>query len=778
MRKMTVGKKFTWIFITIIATALIVSFFVFSTIWNQRRSASVINLAGRERMLIQKYTKEINAELIPAQLRNSTIKAAKITTLQIVTDRTHYTKNVVGKLIKEAPEVHPNQHYNSIVGGIPLPATFVKEVSDIINNKGVYSYDLLSKWNINKEKGLKTDFEKEAFDYLYTKKGDEFFRFEEYKGLYALRYATPDIASAPVCVSCHNNHEESPKRDFQQGEVMGILVVNIPIGQANEEIAAFLDTRKERQIGSDTFLKTAEVFEKTLHALIHGGKAPLDLEMAKFTFLRPTTDPAILGKLKEVEQQWVKTKENTKKVFEAEVNSAEYISCYNNVAQAAGAVIHTTNEAVDMYQAHTNKKNTLLLWIQGAATGVVCLVIALSWLGIVQPLIKVLKGLIDKMSNSASQVSSASEQISASSQSLSGSTSQQAASIEETSSTMEEISAMTRQNAEHATEASKLAVACNVTVENGNKSVVETVESGNSSVVGTVENGNRSVVEMSNAMKDISESSEKIAGIIKIIEGIAFQTNLLALNAAVEAARAGDHGRGFAVVAEEVRSLAQRSSSAAKDITSLIADCMKKSERGMELVNKTKEVFASTAMTVKEVFAGTAAKVKEVFSSSMVQVKKVSDLVNEIAAASEEQTHGIQQISKAIQQMEQVVQQNAANAEETASASEELTAQAQGLNDLVDGIAAEVGMKNANGVGDGVDRHDTFKKKGGEPMKRGGVASSRYPGARPVQTKTIKDAGKTGNATGNGNGNGNGNKTADVTADGLGIHLEPEFKNA
>jgi len=316
------------------------------------------------------------------------------------------------------------------------------------------------------------------------------------------------------------------------------------------------------------------------------------------------------------------------------------------------------------------------------------------------------RNLLAELTGSATQLASASEEISASSQSLSEASTQQAASIEETSSTMEEMSSMTKQNADNAKEAASLAKQCN-----------DSVERGSHTVVGTVENGNSAVIEMAGAMNEISESSGKIADIIKIIEGIAFQTNLLALNAAVEAARAGEHGRGFAVVAEEVRNLAHKSSTAAKDITTLITDSVKKAETGKELVDKTKSVLSSAVKQVKEVFSGV-----------VEQVQRVVHLVNEISTASEEQANGIDQIGKTVQQMDQVTQQNAATAEETAAASEELTAQAQSLNDLVEKIGREV-----NSGSEGTIAEETKPMASPSPGKR-----QAMPAAKIAATVTKK----------------------------------------
>ncbi|MFQ5687431.1 MAG: methyl-accepting chemotaxis protein [Candidatus Scalindua sp.] len=637
---MTIGKKFIVVFSIFLATVLGGAFFVFNTIRGQQAEKSVVNLAGRQRMLTQKYFKEYINELIPLQVRHSTLKSAEIATTQIVEDRKQYTKNIIVKLKKDGiADVHPNRDYAKVGGGIPLPATFVQEVSSKINEKGVYSYDLLSKWNINKEKGLYTDFEKEAFDYLYNKEGNAFSRFMVHNGVYTLRYATADIASAEACVRCHNNHAESPRNDFKLGDVMGVLVVNIPIGTVSAQTEAFFARSDDGRFGEDSFLKTKKVFDTTLGALINGGEAPTDLGMTKYTTLPPTKDPMILGKLKEVKKLWDNTHVNLENLTNVEPNSAEYIVAYDHAYTSVNDTMKAMDQVVGMYQANAENKMAMLLWTQAGSVGIVCLAIGLGWLLFARPLTRFLKELASNLTEGAEQVASASEQLSASSQSLAQGSSEQASSLEETSASMEEIASMTKQNADNSKEAAQIASLCNLTADSGN----------------------RSINDMNNAMLAINQSSKKIGDIIKVIDGIAFQTNLLALNAAVEAARAGEHGKGFAVVAEEVRNLAQRSAAAAKDTTALIEDCVSKADAGTKLSEKCKEVL----------------------SGIVINVKKVNTLTSEISTASGEQTEGIEQVTKAINEMDHVTQQNAASAEETASASEEMSAQAQTLMDYI-----------------------------------------------------------------------------------------------
>jgi methyl-accepting chemotaxis protein-1 (serine sensor receptor) len=243
--------------------------------------------------------------------------------------------------------------------------------------------------------------------------------------------------------------------------------------------------------------------------------------------------------------------------------------------------------------------------------------------------------IVGEVRGSADAVGSAARQLSHGNDDLSQRTQEQAAALEETASSMEEMTATVKQNADNARQANQLAVGAREQAERGGAVVQRAI----------------------GAMGEINGSSRKIADIISVIDEIAFQTNLLALNAAVEAARAGEQGRGFAVVATEVRNLAQRSASAAKEIKGLINDSVDKVKVGSELVDESGKTLAQI----------------------MESVRKVTDIVAEIAAASEEQSAGIEQVNNAVTQMDNVTQQNAAVVEQASSASKAMEQQSATL---------------------------------------------------------------------------------------------------
>ncbi len=246
-----------------------------------------------------------------------------------------------------------------------------------------------------------------------------------------------------------------------------------------------------------------------------------------------------------------------------------------------------------------------------------------------------LVAVVSKVRNGSESVENASSEIAQGNNDLSARTEQQASALEETAASMEELNATVQKNAENARQANQLAQNASLVAEQGGDVVAQVVDT----------------------MKGINDSSRKIADIIQVIDGIAFQTNILALNAAVEAARAGEQGRGFAVVASEVRSLAGRSAEAAKEIKHLIDDSVNRVEQGTNLVDR-----AGSTMT-------------EIVGS----IRRVSDIVGEISAASNEQSAGVSQVGEAVTQMDQVTQQNAALVEEMAAAASSLKNQAGDL---------------------------------------------------------------------------------------------------
>jgi methyl-accepting chemotaxis protein len=304
-----------------------------------------------------------------------------------------------------------------------------------------------------------------------------------------------------------------------------------------------------------------------------------------------------------------------------------------------------------------NLRTTLQIGAVIAALALVAVVLV-QWLS--RRLSRTFHHLSDSLSGTAGEILVKADGFTATSTQLAEGSSRQAASLEETSASLEEMSGMTRRNAEAAQHAKKIA----------------------GETRGAVECGAAGMERMTAAMDGIKTSSAEISKIIKTIDEIAFQTNILVLNAAVEAARAGEAGAGFAVVAEEVRSLAQRSATAARETTDKIEAALAKSEEG----------------------AATSTEVAGMLTRIVEQVRHMDTLVAEIAQASNEQSSGITQINSAMTEMDKVTQSNAAGAEESASAAHELSAQSNELRDLVGQLTCLVGSNaRAAAPGHGVE---------------------------------------------------------------------------
>lgn len=278
-----------------------------------------------------------------------------------------------------------------------------------------------------------------------------------------------------------------------------------------------------------------------------------------------------------------------------------------------------------------------------------------------------MRNTLERARDGIEGITTASREIATGNADLSSRTESQASSLEETSSTMEELTSTVKQNADNARQANQLVLSASSVAEKGGDLVSQVVDT----------------------MGSIKESSRKIVDIISVIDGIAFQTNILALNAAVEAARAGEQGRGFAVVATEVRNLAQRSASAAKEIKNLIGDSVEKVDAGGKLVDE-----AGETMTL-----------------IVTSVKQVADIMSEITAASQEQSEGIEQVNQAISQMDEMTQQNAALVEQASAA-------AESMQDHASQMAVIMEMNNLGGASANAPRIAPVAPRASKPAAR------------------------------------------------------------
>jgi methyl-accepting chemotaxis protein len=432
-------------------------------------------------------------------------------------------------------------------------------------------------------------------------------------------------------------------------------LVRIPLTQGSNEmavsvqtIARFLwlasitDSAEEFKMAQARIQNEVETFEKSAEAI---DKLP------KPEFIQ--------GKFKDIKEAWPPLKESVNKILaEAGKGTEESRSAARKMikSELRPLVDRTTNTIDEMNDFRTKLVTELADKDEKEskeAKSLLVIVSIISWLflgalgfWIAAKVASVLTHVIQNLSHHSQEVAHASEGLSAAATELSSGATETASSLEETVASTEELNSMVQTNSTNANQASSLAVEGR----------------------GTAEAGEVQITELYSAVGDVSTSSKKIEEIINVIDDIAFQTNLLALNAAVEAARAGEQGKGFAVVAEAVRTLAQRSSVAAKDIGTLITDSVAKIAKSQELAEKGKESL----------------------SKIVHSIHKISDINAEIATASQEQANGLTSISKAMNEIDKATQQNASASEEISATSEEMTGQSMALQDLVSELVSFV----------------------------------------------------------------------------------------
>jgi methyl-accepting chemotaxis protein len=608
------------------------------------------------------------------------IRASQQTAAQFKVLRAYYTENIVNKIVKDG-HFKASFDHKTDDNAIPLPATFIQDLSDLLSHNDT-SVSLYSKYPFPNRKDRRLDdFQEQAWNFLTANPKETFSRNEARGGRQIVRVAVADTMVAQACVNCHNSHPQSPKTDWKLGDVRGVLEVTSVIDAQLADGARFgnsmiLGAALLGLVLLAIALLAARSVTKPLRSLAGGMR---QLASGNFEVVLPG-----LGRRDEIgeiaaatEEFKVRAAEKAQREALAQAEQQRAMAATRDAAMArlseefegaVGGIVAAAIAGDFSQRVALDDKSGLILNI-GTAINTMCenvskvleeLVAMLSALAdgdLTQRITADYRGYfaalkqkanstaerigsaIGEIKQAAEQVANASAEISAGATDLSQRTEEQAASLEETAASLEQIADTVKKNAESAEQANQFAARAREVADRGGQVVAEAVD----------------------AMSRIDGSSRQVANIITVIDEIARQTNLLALNAAVEAARAGDAGRGFAVVASEVRSLAQRSAQAAKDINDLITNSSREVQGGVELVNR----------------AG--ASLHEIVES----IKRVTDIVADIAGASGEQSTALAEVNKALSQMDEAAQQNSALVEENAATAKTLEHQAAGMNQQV-----------------------------------------------------------------------------------------------
>lgn len=449
--------------------------------------------------------------------------------------------------------------------------------------------------------------------------------------------------------------------EMSQNELAARVTLIRQLTRYNQVTNTILDSLREYRLDEATHLGSEDPAEMTrLEKQVVAHQNDIKRQIEELTAMSDAQSKELFAP---VAQNILKWFEINGRVLDLSDDNTNFKSMNISEGEARTAA-RAGNAALEKLNDHTMKQlseskqtaATTFANAQRATYGVSVVGIGLGLiLGffIIRGAVRNMQSVIASLRDGSNQVAAAANQVSQSSQMIAEGATEQASSLEETSASLEQMASMTSQNSDNAKQANAMAHTASDAANRGKKAINA----------------------LTDAISAIKASSDKTAGVVKTIDEIAFQTNLLALNAAVEAARAGDAGKGFAVVAEEVRNLAQRSAAEVKSTSALIEQAQLNANKGVEV----------------------SSEVTAILGQITDAVERVTTLIGEVAAASNEQAQGVSQVNAAVSQMDQVVQANAANSEEAASSSEQLSAQARELNDMVQSLITIVEGRSGSG---------------------------------------------------------------------------------
>ncbi len=581
-------------------------------------------------------------QMIGDNAEQAAMRSALQTAKQFKTIRGYYTKNVIGKA-KASGALKPSIDHADNPNAIPLPATFIHDLSKLLSKMNT-KIALYSAYPFPNRQNRKLDeFNKSAWEFL-SKNPDQVYQRKQIQGeKTVLRVAVADKLVADACVNCHNSHPQTPKNDWKLGDVRGVLEINADI---SETVAAAASVNDNILLGIFfaglivlvVVVVAARAISKPIKQITHvmSEIARGDLSIGVPHLKRQDEVGLIAGTLEifkgniqrnknlETEQEELRTQK--------ELSDAEQKRLDETISSQRKAVVKNLEIAIEN-MSDGNLEHRIIDDFPEEYQKVK---------SDFNNAFSNLSRSLGEIRNASSQILAGSGEIHDAANNLAKSTEQQAVTVEQTAAALEETTTAMKTSTERAQEAGNLVAGTKDSAEHSGEIVLKAVS----------------------AMGEIEKSSEEIANIIGVIDDIAFQTNLLALNAGVEAARAGESGKGFAVVAQEVRELAQRSASAAKEIKQLITTSSEQVKTGAKLVNETGKALEQIVSEVTD----------------------INEHVSAIVSAANEQSVGLQEINQSINNIDQVTQQNAAVAEQSTAASLSLSEEVSRIDEKLKGF--------------------------------------------------------------------------------------------